>query len=881
MSSSQNTSSVKFADAGRQLIKTYQESEWRATRVQVLKELGSFHDSRSLQFLIEVISQKEDLALQELALFSLANRKSRGARIFLKKYYARCPDTLRPKTAFALGLAQVFEMSPKLLSDFDLAYSKQDLIWLKNIVLALGELKEFSALPKLRRLLEQQVASAPSDLNLAILFSLARLERNSAELLSLDAQFFDDSLLYQVYLNTLAMIQTRQQFKLEDYLSKIFEGKSLHPSLPLELRSFDQSEVELGLTLFSVETHWKQFLFASSGLSKNLKHKIIEEIFEKVFLNLDDQSDFFKALAEIDLSDSINLAKKIEAQLPRLKSDLSLRLLYLQAFAEVLDLDSEAQIFLAQRDDVLAVQFLNLWSEIKAAEDRTSVEKCVKSFRFQSVLSDDVLSRYLRALAELGVEDREMSSSWLELFKKPKLRSSLLVYADRFSLMDALQGAPSLSKLELEGLGLRVAAAFESLASSKELDSKLPVFENILVDLKDHSSIEVRIGVLRCLRVKPLSQLEAWVLTQAKAKDVLVELNAVIALKAYKTSREASELLSEKLETSKSAVVQGRALDALCAHQTLVAKRAVLLHLKLQLMNEEVVDKIYRSFDSEAKGGDEFVKALTVLMNANPDHPSWEKLLSLRDRLAMASPKVEVNEVAQTTPELELLDQRLLESIPKFKSLDQSAKLALRAAEQPFMQAVGSENLPIDKAPTVLEYCKALDLILEKHLGQKFLFPKLDRELHDFQTLWHRVGFGEEYPDAQKVLGLLGLKTKIAPEHFPLHKARLMCTAFFNGKIVQDRFKIFDGLRAWAVIFLFFTRKIPLQSGVVGPLLAFPQSASPKYDEKCIAIAKKLMQLQDLRNPAAHRQTYTELASVKTVRNDSVELINTILDLVL
>ena len=251
--------------------------------------------------------------------------------------------------------------------------------------------------------------------------------------------------------------------------------------------------------------------------------------------------------------------------------------------------------------------------------------------------------------------------------------------------------------------------------------------------------------------------------------------------------------------------------------------------------------------------------------------------MSLRDRLLTAGPKGELAETAQTSPELELLDQRLLESIPKFKELDSATKLALRAAEQPFMQSVGTENLPIDKAPTVLEYCKALDLILEKHLGQKFLFPKLDRELHDFQTLWHRMGFGEDYPEVQKVLGLLGLKGKITPENFPLHKARMMCTSFYNGKILQDRFKIFDGLRAWAVIFLFFTRKIPQASGAIGPLLKFPHST----DEKCIDIAKKLMQLQDLRNPAAHRQTYTELASVKTVRNESVALINTILELVL
>jgi hypothetical protein len=190
------------------------------------------------------------------------------------------------------------------------------------------------------------------------------------------------------------------------------------------------------------------------------------------------------------------------------------------------------------------------------------------------------------------------------------------------------------------------------------------------------------------------------------------------------------------------------------------------------------------------------------------------------------------------------------------------------------MRAADAENLPIDKAPTVLEYCKALDLILERHFGQKHLFPKLDRELHDFQTLWHRIGFGEEYPNGDRVITALGLKGKITQEWFPLHKAKLVCATFFNGKILQDRIKIFDGLRAWAVILLVFARKVPSAGGPAGPLIKLTGLS----DDQCVQISKRLMQLQDLRNPAAHRQTYPELESVKVVRNEAVELINLILE---
>jgi hypothetical protein len=77
------------------------------------------------------------------------------------------------------------------------------------------------------------------------------------------------------------------------------------------------------------------------------------------------------------------------------------------------------------------------------------------------------------------------------------------------------------------------------------------------------------------------------------------------------------------------------------------------------------------------------------------------------------------------------------------------------------------------------------------------------------------------------------------------------------------------------VIFLFFARKIPAGSqSSRDPVLRL----STLNDEKCIQVAKRLMQLQDLRNPAAHRQTYSEIESVKAMRNEAVELINVILE---
>ena len=909
-------SSKPTPDHARDLIRTYWESEWRSTRLEVLRHFGAFRDSRSLQFLIEIATKNEDLAEQRLAILALSQRKTRTAQVFLKQFYIKTSETkgqetLRPSLAYALGQVQDFSAVPLLLKDWDQAYSKQDWPWLRNIVLALGELKAFETLPRLRNLLENAmkgVGGAESSLTLSIFFALARLERDSRWLQNFNLPQTDDPILYQVYQSTLSQIQIRSQFKLEDYLDKIFTSPQPHPVLPLELKAFDSEEVKLGLSVFSIEKDGSRFLFALRGVGSKDRVPYLKMILAQVMAQteVEAQIQFLVEAAPLlndvlnDATDDENRAEVLTLFQPLLASnDLNVRLEALSSCFFVggssavggasLLTGEQALVFLQSSDDGLAIRYLNLWSEWELVQNQKTkkTSELVSKWIEGAKLSPPVYGRLIRACVELGVESNSITKRFVADFKQPALRSSLLLYAERFPeeivFSEVVAAIHALSKVEQENLGQRILGVFESYAEKKKAGTKiLTDAESVLKLFANHYSINFRVGVLRYLRFQPDVAWEPHVIKEASHQNPLVELNAVIALKCYSDSREASDALTVKLE-SQSAIVRGRALDALCAHRSLLAKRAVIEFLRTHLDQEEVVDKIYRSFlvgagvehkgSSEYKGSEEFGKAVAEILSKNPDHPQWEKLVSLRDRLGTQSTETPtVNSAA-----LKEVDEKLSQVIPLFSKLDPATQSALRAAEQPFMQALELQTLPFDRAPTVLEYCKALDLILERHLAQKHLFPKLDGQLHDFQTLWHRVGFGEDYPAAEKVMTLLGLKGKITPENFPLHKARMMCGTFFNGKILQDRFKVFDGLRAWAVIFLIFARKIPLTTGAVGPLLKLPNCT----DEKCITIAKRLMVLQDLRNPAAHRQTYADVASVTAVRNEAIELLNTILGLIL
>lgn len=868
----------------RELIRQYRESEWRTTRLDVLRRMGDFQDTRSFHFLIQIVQNPEDLAEQQLAISALGRRKSISARTFLRNFYPHAPDTLKSSLAHALGVVHDLASTERLLKDWDEAYLKQDWAWLRNILLSLGELKAFTALPKMIELFQSPKIKLSNELLFAGLFALGRLCRFPQDIQKAmehyESSLMEDGLLSQVYQSALTQVQIRSQFKLEDYLNKIFTLPDPHPILPLELLSFDPDEVELGLSLFSTVKDWKRFLFALRGVPSARRDEHLIQIAQTV-RDSGDATHFFTLFESLrDLGISTKLRERLEALIQPATLAPEVRLKWLEVDGTF---ENEALHYLKNSNEELAIRWINGWNDDLNGKmlnsQRAEIAKRVETW-VQAILSPNVYARLIRACAELGIEVPSLLKNFEADFKKPLLRSSLLLYLEKYpSRVPAATLANAIGVLnqeELTALGPRILSILEVYASGGHW---LKDFESVLKIFYDHFNAEFRVGVVRILSHVKLN--EPYLVKQLTNEFEPVVLNAIIALKRFDSSPETSESLIPFLK-SDSEILRGRALDALCAHQNLKAKQAVIEHLKVHLNSDEVVDKIYRCFDPSKKGGEGFVKSIEDILKQNPDHPQWEKLVSLRDRLILDTKTLASAESGNTVGQdaLKDIDQKLMEVIPLFGKLDPTVQSALRAAEQPFHQDLDLQNLPVDKAPTVLEYCKALDLILERHLGQKYLFPKLDQRLHEFQTLWHNVGFSEDYPPADKVLTVLGLKGKITPEGFPLHKAKMMCATFFNGKIMQDRFKVFDGLRAWAVIFLIFARKIPQIQGT--PILPMKTGLDAvAMNDQCISIAKRLMTLQDLRNPAAHRQTYTELALVKNVRNEAIMLVNTVLELVL
>jgi hypothetical protein len=214
------------------------------------------------------------------------------------------------------------------------------------------------------------------------------------------------------------------------------------------------------------------------------------------------------------------------------------------------------------------------------------------------------------------------------------------------------------------------------------------------------------------------------------------------------------------------------------------------------------------------------------------------------------------------------IDRDLAARIPGYAGLDASVQSALRSAEVTANKPELFDDT-VDKSASIVEYCKAIDLILERSLGRRLLFPRLERSLAEFQNVLHAAELNVPTPAAERVLQHLGLEAHFTPRTFPVHKMSLIAQAILNGRILDDRFNTIDGLRAWAMILLLFGRHSKSPEHQLRALIPLKTND----DAVIVQISKSLLSLQDSRNLAAHRQTLTERPKIVEVRQEAFALL--------
>ncbi|MEO5969607.1 MAG: HEAT repeat domain-containing protein, partial [Bdellovibrionia bacterium] len=537
-------------EASRELIRLYEECEWRGTRFKIIQALERNPTQRGLEFLFRLAQKQDDISVAEAAIRSLGQTHHRLAALFLINYYPRCPEVLKPALVGALGQIPDRTLAPEFLAELPKAVQAQQILLVKNLVVALGELKVLEALPLLRSIALQK--KHPTNA-LCALVAIGKISRDAKALEGLENRFRDDLFEYQIFSGVKAQIQFRSEWKLEDYLSRIFESDKIHPTLPYELTHFLETDVKEGLKLFPGEKYFEKLCFALSRIDFPKSVTWYEELIDFKKLTSPQRRLVFNSLSEHRNSMlSLPLSILKEAEGGSSTEWLEAAILCLPEAEKELKVYFESPLYrgLPDFDKVKAINSLNNYALVVQAnaEKLQHVSRILENL-LETETSLSVQARSIRALGYLGINSKravnfikdflgEVSKGG-ELSAEPTINlvGSILKYLElcpEKSCTGVLMTLLDLVSLPTVSISLKVALikAFTSLPSIP--DANLKKIESFLkTALESFPSEEAfAIAALNLLKVRPLGSLMNYVIACLKGSS-RVQLAAIIALKYY------------------------------------------------------------------------------------------------------------------------------------------------------------------------------------------------------------------------------------------------------------------------------------------------------------------------------------------------------------
>lgn len=849
---------IGTVDATRELTQLYADCLWRKIKIEIIQALGSHSNQRSLEFLFELAKSDADLSLSFLAIEALAQTQNILAARFLENLYQHGHKT--KKMSIVLALVQLADKNALVLFTEDLsqALENKEYPLAKNLIYALGELRAHTTLDKLKAIIS---GPYPKDIRLSAVTSIGKISRQPSDLKDHADQFKQDAFEYQIFQQAQNQISFRTDWKLEDYLNKLFQSNTYHKNLPLELNAFSPEDVFAGLEIFHEPQNFKK-MAATLGL-----------------LNFKETLGWYKTLFQKDYSSpehisliSRSLSCHFSENCLELIQHLALYNLDLAHGAAVACLPSADTFFknfigtdeYKNGTDALKIKTLNFIVDLLSiqhdAKLATSMAKFLEN-ELQVEPSVDVKNRIIRVLAQTKLPSYKVFSVFKSFLNNIAFTQSILFYLEHHP---SHQSATFLK----ENIGffenqiLFYGPLLKALTAQENNFFGLNEIKKIVTSgLSSHESNH-QVQALRFLSKNEFKDFKPSLFTLIKDQNPLVVLNAIIAIKSL-PDEDIPDLLQPLLNSSRESV-KGRALDAILHNPSLRGKRIAIDFLKANIEHIEFSEKIIRTLAKSDIKSDYFYNAVSEIIKNYPQHTLLESLQDLQVKLKTNLHESQLKNIPSAA-DLVAIDKEIMRHLPLFNNYDESIKASLRSAELPFNKPELFDQF-VDKSVCILGFTKAIDIFLEKQFGKKVLIPRLESRLHEFQNLIHSVHLSEDHPDAARLLTHLGLEKHFSPHSLPVHKMTLIGKGLLSSKIINEQFKILDGLRAWGITFLLFTRKL---TSAGKPLIAVNFT-----EAQCIDIAKKLIWLQDLRNPVAHRHTMTKLDDIKEIREESYRLLS-------
>lgn len=850
--------SQKTSDSTRELIHIFNECGWRETKFQILKSIVVNPDLRCLEFLCEQANQIEDIPIAEAALIGLGETKSIWAARYLSEFYKFAPETLKPVCVLALGKLSDRRLLLEFLRDLDKAFKMQQTHLVKNLVLALGELKAQAAIPLLVTIAKNKNFR---DVALSAVVSLGKIAKDPEIFSNLENYFKNDSFEYQIFNAAKSQCQFRTEWKLEDYLNKLLTQGTFHPALLLEFNAFVVTDVKAALDMLA-EDELSPLLFQI--LAKIEFPEVVAWYKEySALVNEKNQNEFLQSLSSHSKSDLLQILDRY--------ADVKNKYYIKAHLMNSASPEADIKKFILTDEfrnlnDSEQIQILNdFYYYLLAFKPNEKVfQQCMKNLESFTIseqsLKPGAFGRLIRLFGQLGYSTAKLNQFVFSSYSVQK--KSCYVYfeshAQEYFWLEASK-KPNFIEDDITGV-------LKILINGNNNPFTNNNWNDFLKQAASDKSENTQIWFLKLIaKFKPVAYKE-HVLKLAKSNDYIIQFHVILALKNYH-----DETLADQMAiflSSKSKSIAGRALDAMLSLPGNRAKRLVFQYFTENYHTQGVVEKIVRSFKPPENDTDYFstetTKIIVKLEKTEPDFQALPLLHEFRDQLVVHQKSFSKLKSIPTDADILAIDREIEKIIPSYQHFDEASKAALRSAEVTFKHPELFDNF-VDKSSVVLGYSKAIDIVLEKQLGRKILFPKLESKLNEFQNVVHSLTLNETYPQGEKVLKILKLEKHFSVQSLPVHKMTLLAQGIMNSKIIHEHFKILDGLRAWAVVLLIFARSSTV---LVKPLISVIDD-----EQNCILLAKKLMWLQDVRNPIAHRQTVVQHKDLEQIRDEVFQIL--------
>jgi hypothetical protein len=824
----------------RDLVSAYRLSEWRKTRVAALKRMRLSPHPRTIQLLMEVVIEPKDLGEAALALRSLAQMRDPFANAAFISLRERIQPALLTDWVEASSAVPWLKVKKILQAEWSkLSFDHEETRHAEAVILGLSEFRDLGVEDRLLQLLEED---APIELKKACFIALGAVSRNPEKIELVRSTIQGTPALDRLAHAAIKQTTYRKAVSLEQVIETLISDPKAHAHLSYELGTFPEEEVRAAVEglpglkvaqvirlLHGLDAPWVDTLLIHQSWTHE-DYAVACQYGESRFPSL---SSLDTKAAEISIlfeNGTEGFKKLIEQGLQESN-------------------ESKSQ-----------VAWLNLWQVAHVLGKRVTLPR---ELLFSG--TDEAKARAIRAIAEM-----QETAPYIKDFEGFARSPSVLIQKAWLYFGASLKTGVDCAFIITEFLSVNAATQRELLPGLLELLAQqvdqikgegLAGFVLRYCQQSDSLDESSQIALLRIVRRSPNPEFEEWVLKMTRSESERVCVHAVVALGSYRRSQAAVGRLLVLIDATKSPSVLGRTVDSLLRIE-LPSARAALVHvLEKHSDDAELVDVIFRRFKPiPGEAEPTLVAKMDALIRSFPNAKALHQWMALRDRLGGAG----VDRPQVSLPEV---DTTLIQDLPEFKELPAVIQATLRSAELLVAEGIKHDRA-LDQAPALIQWCKAIDLTFDRRLGADRFFPLLENRLSDVQKLMQSLGLREDYLAPDRFLERIGAARKLPTELIPVHKAKTMTKSFFDGRIAEDRFRVFDGLRAWSVILLIFCRKLPGQEA--------PRIACLGQDDEIINLAKTLMQLQDLRNPAAHRQTYLDREFVAQLRTAALSALSAV-----